>query len=127
MYSQGANIAQRFLTPCLLKFLIAIYNLQKKQSPINWNIHEKMPSQSCFSLSDVLLITESCKATFFASVGEIYLPIAWKNCNEFDEESMFIRSRLYTRGDIDIAEDFICNGCQHCGVPLNSELGYEEA
>lgn len=29
-------------------------------------------------------------------------------------------------GDKYLAEDLICSGCQLCGSPLNSELGYGE-
>lgn len=103
---------------------VGVQSYKKKQPSINWKVHEETPSQYFFSLSDVLLITDSCKATFFASVGEIFLPITWKNFNESEDERMFSRRRLYTIGDIYLADDLICSGCQYCGVPLNSELGF---
>ncbi|KAK2999236.1 hypothetical protein RJ639_024256 [Escallonia herrerae] len=97
---------------------------QKKKLSINWKVHEATQSQDCFSLSEVLLIHYSCKATFFASVGEIFLPITWKALHESEEERMFIRRRLGIKGDNDLAEDIICTGCQLCGAPLNSGLRF---
>ncbi|KAL8110216.1 uncharacterized protein LOC141670915 [Apium graveolens] len=100
---------------------------KKKLTTINWAVNEDTQSQYCFSLSDVLNMTSSCKANFSASVGEIFLPVTWKSLNENEQERRFIKQRLCTMGDSYLADDLICSGCQHCGAPLSSELGFNIA
>ncbi|KAK1371057.1 Nucleic acid-binding [Heracleum sosnowskyi] len=100
---------------------------KKNLTSINWAVNEDTQSQHCFSLSDVLYMTSSCKAKFSASVGEIFLPVTWKSLNEIEVERRFIKQRLCTMGDNYLADDLICSGCQHCGAPLSSELGFNIA
>ncbi|KAK1405017.1 Nucleic acid-binding [Heracleum sosnowskyi] len=100
---------------------------KKKLASINWAVKEDTQSQQCFSLSDVLYMTSSWKAKFSASVGEIFLPVTWKSLNENEVERRFIKQRLCTMGDSCLADDLICSGCQHCGDPLSSELGFDVA
>ncbi|XP_063941749.1 uncharacterized protein LOC108203509 isoform X1 [Daucus carota subsp. sativus] len=100
---------------------------KRKLASINWAVNEDTQSQHCFSLSDVLYITSSCRAKFSASVGEIFLPVKWKSLNETEVERRFIKQRLCTMGDRCLADDLICSGCQHCGAPLSSELGFNIA
>ncbi|XP_028099760.1 uncharacterized protein LOC114299258 isoform X1 [Camellia sinensis] len=90
-----------------------------RQQSINWKVHEERGSQDFFSLLEVSHLTDSCKATFYASIGEIFL----KHLHESEEERMFISRRLWTTGENNLTEDLICSGCQLCGSPLNSELG----
>lgn len=99
---------------------------KKKLTSINWAVNEDTQSQHCFSLSDVLYMSRSCKAKFSASVGEIFLPVTWKSLNENEVERRFIKQRLCTMGDSYLTDDLICSGCQHCGAPLSSEIGYEK-
>ncbi|GMP46964.1 hypothetical protein CsSME_00014923 [Camellia sinensis var. sinensis] len=93
-----------------------------RQQSINWKVHEERGSQDFFSLLEVSHLTDSCKATFYASIGEIFL----KHLHESEEERMFISRRLWTTGENNLTEDLICSGCQLCGSPLNSELGHGE-
>ncbi|KAI8531297.1 hypothetical protein RHMOL_Rhmol11G0125400 [Rhododendron molle] len=95
----------------------------KGQQSINWKVQEERCSQDCCSLLEVLHLTDSSKATFCASVGEIFLPLTWKHLPESEEERMFLSRRICAMGDKYLTEDLICSGCQLCGTPLNSELG----
>ena len=95
-----------------------------RQHSINWIVHEERGSQNCLSLLEVSRLIDSSKATFYASIGEIFLPLTWKHLYESEEERMFISRRLCTMGDNNLVEDLICNGCQLCGSPLNNESGY---
>uniref|UniRef100_A0A5B6YH09 Uncharacterized protein n=1 Tax=Davidia involucrata TaxID=16924 RepID=A0A5B6YH09_DAVIN len=96
---------------------------QKRQLSINWIVYEEGKPQDCSSLLEVMRLTDSCKATFYASVGEIFLLLTWKHLHEFEEERMFISRRLSIMGDNNLVEDLICTGCQLCGSPLDSEFG----
>lgn len=98
----------------------------KGQQSINWKVQEERCSQDCCSLLEVLHLTDSSKATFCASIGEIFLPLTWKHLPESEEERMFLSRRICAMGDKYLTEDLICSGCQLCGSPLNSELGYGE-
>ncbi|XP_059631855.1 uncharacterized protein LOC132274560 [Cornus florida] len=91
----------------------------KRQVSINWKVHEEGDSKDCFSLLEVSLLNDSCKATFYASVGEIFLPFTGKNLSESEDERMFVSTRLSIMGNNDLAEDLICTGCKICGSPLN--------
>lgn len=70
-------------------------------------------------------LKNSCKVTFHASVGEIFLPFMWRTMGESEKERMFISQRLSKSGDSNLTADLICNGCQLCGSPLDTETGYE--
>ncbi|XP_027093073.1 uncharacterized protein [Coffea arabica] len=94
-----------------------------KQMFINWKMHEEVQHKDCFSLMQLEHLPDASKATFHASVGEIFLPITWRHIPESEVEKMFISRRMYMLGDRDFIEDLICNGCQLCGTPLSSEFG----
>ncbi|XP_057486690.1 uncharacterized protein LOC130772819 [Actinidia eriantha] len=98
-------------------------NQHNRPHSINWKVHEERGSQNCSSLLEVSRLTDSSKATFYASIGEIFLPLTWKHLYESEEERMFISRRLCMMGDNNLVEDLICNGCQLCGSPLNNESG----
>ncbi|KAM7507707.1 hypothetical protein LguiA_018160 [Lonicera macranthoides] len=125
----GKALCNKSETPCcgrrggLRRRLERMLEVLNRRPSINWKVHEETQSQDCFSLSDLLHLTVSCKATFCASVAEIFLPITWKTLHESEEEHMFIRRRLCIVGDNNLANDLICTGCQLCGATLNSELG----
>lgn len=87
----------------------------------NWKLPEERKSKDCFLLSEVLRLTDVCKAVFYASVGEIFLPLIATTLGEPEKEKMFISRRLYKTGDSSLATDLICTGCQLCGSPLNVE------
>ncbi|EXB44352.1 hypothetical protein L484_020164 [Morus notabilis] len=89
----------------------------------NWKLPEERKSKDCFLLSEVLRLTDVCKAVFYASVGEIFLPLIATTLGEPEKEKMFISRRLYKTGDSSLATDLICTGCQLCGSPLNVEQG----
>ncbi|GAV84104.1 hypothetical protein CFOL_v3_27548 [Cephalotus follicularis] len=94
---------------------------QKGQFSRNWKILEEGKALNCFSLSEVSRSTNSCKVNFYASIGEIFLPITWRELNESEKEKMFISRRVLDTVDDRLAEDLICTGCQLCGSPLNME------
>ncbi|CAI9266599.1 unnamed protein product [Lactuca saligna] len=96
-----------------------LHNYKRNQNLKNWKLHEETQHKDCLSLSDVSRLNDSCNASFFASIGEIFLPIM----GEFEEERMFIRSRIFSSAYKNLTEDLICTGCQLCGAPLNSEFG----
>ncbi|XP_057973662.1 uncharacterized protein LOC131161719 [Malania oleifera] len=102
---------------------VELDSYQKRQWKRNWKDHEERKSQDCFSLSGLSNLTNSCKATFYGSIGEIFLPITWRILAEYEEEKMFISRRLYEIGDDSLAEDIICTGCQLCGSPLDLDSG----
>lgn len=79
--------------------------------------------KDCTSISEVLNLTCSCKAIFLASVGEIFLPIAWRAICEIEKEKVFISWRINNKDGDGLAKDFICTGCQLCGSPLELEHG----
>ncbi|KAK9270936.1 hypothetical protein L1049_026524 [Liquidambar formosana] len=97
---------------------IELHTCQKRQLSRNWKVQEERKSRDCLSLVEVSHLTNSCKATFYASVGEIFLPFTWRTLGESEKERMFISRRLE---DNNVAEDLICTGCQICGSPLNLE------
>lgn len=92
------------------------------QHIINWKVHKERVSQDFVSLSQVLHLAHSCKATFLASVGELFLPLN-SGLIKKSEERMFVSRRLCLTGDEKLADDLICNGCQLCGSPLHSQSG----
>ncbi|KAL2520038.1 uncharacterized protein Fot_23961 [Forsythia ovata] len=96
------------------------YYHNRGHQKINWKVHEETYSQDCISLLDIRQ-SNSCKATFLASVGEIFLPITWRSLHESETERMFISRRLYMLGENGLVDDLISTGCQLCGTPLNSE------
>ncbi|CAA0827889.1 Unknown protein [Striga hermonthica] len=93
------------------------------QLKINWKVHEDTNSQDCTSLSELCECSENCKATFHASVGEIFLPISWVELGENEAERMFISRRLYNGHDQSFVDDLITTGCQLCGTPVNARPG----
>ncbi|KAK9110057.1 hypothetical protein Sjap_018117 [Stephania japonica] len=93
--------------------------LQKRQLVKNWKVNKEMKYQECISVSLVSSLTISCKATFSASVGEIFLPLTSESDGEKDQR--FIRRRLYMMEYDKIMEDLICTGCKLCGFPMNME------
>lgn len=94
-----------------------------RNQEVNWKVHEETRSQDCISLLDLCELSNSCKATFHASVGEIFLPITWRSLHEFEAERMFISRRLNMLGEKYLVDDLISTGCQLCGTPLNTEHG----
>ncbi|GLT73503.1 hypothetical protein SLA2020_453570 [Shorea laevis] len=101
---------------------IDLHSYQKKRHfSRNWKVVEERKSRECVSLSEVSCLTNSCKAVFHASVGEIFLPFIQIALGDSEKEKMFLSRRLYRTGDDSLAEDLICTGCQLCGSPLNLE------
>ncbi|KAI6690889.1 hypothetical protein NL676_027717 [Syzygium grande] len=94
-----------------------------KQLSRNWKVVEVGEHKDCTSISEVLNLTCSCKAIFLASVGEIFLPIAWRAICEIEKEKMFVSWRINNKDGDGLAKDFICTGCQLCGSPLELEHG----
>ncbi|WCJ44610.1 hypothetical protein M5689_025268 [Euphorbia peplus] len=94
-----------------------------KQLPRNWKVREQSEPQHVFLLSEVLLLRKSCKATFSASAGEIFLPITWRALGDSEKENMFVSRRIMTLKGSNVLEDFTCIGCQWCGSPLDSDNG----
>ncbi|CAN4085301.1 unnamed protein product [Withania somnifera] len=99
----------------------AAVGLKNHQASINWKALEETKSHGCISLKDLSHLPDSCKATLYASVGEIFLPITWRHLPESDVESMFISKRLYVHSDCNMADDLITVGCHLCGSPLSGE------
>ncbi|KAM3320189.1 hypothetical protein P3S67_007389 [Capsicum chacoense] len=97
----------------------AAVDLKNHQASINWKVHEETKSQNCISLQDLSDLPDSCKATLYASIGEIFLPVTWRHLPESDVESMFISKRLYVHSDCNVADDLITAGCHLCGTPLS--------
>ncbi|KAG7024779.1 hypothetical protein SDJN02_13597 [Cucurbita argyrosperma subsp. argyrosperma] len=102
-----------------------VFNLFYDQNHFfrNWKLPEKRMSRDCFSLSEVLCLTESCKVIFDASVGEMFSLPPLIELDEPRKEKLFVSRRLYDEEDFDLAEDLICTGCQLCGTPLGLESG----
>ncbi|KAF5809488.1 putative nucleic acid-binding protein [Helianthus annuus] len=96
------------------------HNFKRNQNSANWKFPEEMQHKDCLSLVEVSNLNDSCNASFFASVGEMFLPM---HLPDIDEERMFIRSRICSSAYGNLAEDLVCTGCQLCGAPLNSEFG----
>ncbi|KAM1225083.1 hypothetical protein ACFX2G_044841 [Malus domestica] len=96
--------------------------LQEGKLLRNWKPpEERKQPEDCFSLLQLSSLTTSCKALFYASVAEIFLPFnstSHVQCESFDKEDMFVSRRLYKAGDGGLARDLICTGCQLCGSPL---------
>lgn len=89
----------------------------------NWKLAEKRKSRDFFSLSEVSSLTDSCKAVFYASVGEIFLPfIGGAVGDESDKEKMFVSRRVYKTEDSTLVTDLICTGCKLCGSPLDTDV-----
>ena len=105
------------------KLLITLAQ-QKGHFLRNWKVLEEKKSRDCFSLSEVSSLSNSCKAVFHASVGEIFLPFTQHPLDDSEKEKMFISRRLYKTEDNSLVEDLICTGCQLCGSPLDLEYGY---
>ncbi|KAL8485562.1 hypothetical protein ACS0TY_027742 [Phlomoides rotata] len=99
------------------------YYEHRGQLKVNWKVHEEMHSQNCPSLSELCRCENSSKATFHASVGEIFLPITWVNVQETEAERMFVSRRLHTSSQNSLVDDLITTGCQLCGTPVNGTLG----
>ena len=89
----------------------------------NWKLTKERKSKDCCLLSEVIRLIDSCKAVFYASVGEIFLPFTGTTLDEAEKEKMFISRRLYRTEDTSLATDLICIGCQLCGSPLSVEQG----
>ncbi|KAK4363459.1 hypothetical protein RND71_018700 [Anisodus tanguticus] len=94
----------------------AAVELKNHQASINWKAHEETKSQDCISLKDLSDLPDSCKATLYASVSEVFLPITWRHLPESDVESMFISKRLYVHSDCNVADDLITAGCHLCAA-----------
>ncbi|KAL5558372.1 hypothetical protein UlMin_034583 [Ulmus minor] len=97
--------------------------LPKTHLSRNWRLPEEEKSRDCFSLSEAACLTKSCKAVFYASVGEIFIPFNRTTVSEPEKEKMFISRRLCKTGDSSLATDLICIGCLICGSPLDLENG----
>ncbi|KAI3464488.1 hypothetical protein Pfo_021151 [Paulownia fortunei] len=99
------------------------YYEHRRQLKVNWKVHEQIHSQDCSSLSELWQCENSCKVTFHASVGEIFLPITWVNLQETEAERMFISRRLHMLGENSLVDDLLTTGCQLCGTPVNARPG----
>uniref|UniRef100_A0A7N0TSE1 Uncharacterized protein n=1 Tax=Kalanchoe fedtschenkoi TaxID=63787 RepID=A0A7N0TSE1_KALFE len=100
-----------------------IHNHKDGLNAVNWKKHEGTKKfQHCSSLFEVKNLDISCKATFFASVGEIFLPSTTK-VDALDKQSMFLSRKICTHN---LVEDVICTGCQLCGSPLGFDQGSEQ-
>ncbi|KAJ8762778.1 hypothetical protein K2173_022907 [Erythroxylum novogranatense] len=95
-----------------------------KKLPRNWKLPEQTEALNFLSLSEVSHLNNSSGAIFNASIGEIFLPITWRKLDDFQKDWMFISRRIINAEDNTIVEDFICLGCQLCGIPLDSEGRY---
>ncbi|KAK9061703.1 hypothetical protein SSX86_018886 [Deinandra increscens subsp. villosa] len=100
-----------------------LHSFKRNKKTANWKFPEEMQIKDCISLEEVSNLNDSCDAYVYASVGEMFLPINSLHLPEFDEERMFIRSRIFSSAYGNLAEDLICTGCQLCGAPLSSEFG----
>ncbi|XP_076899239.1 uncharacterized protein LOC143553052 isoform X2 [Bidens hawaiensis] len=96
------------------------HGFKRNQISANWKFPEETQHKESLSLAKVSNLTDSCNASFFASVSEMFLPMTLP---ESEEERMFIRSRICSSAYRNLTEDLICTGCQLCGAPLNSEFG----
>ncbi|XP_056693922.1 uncharacterized protein [Spinacia oleracea] len=92
-------------------------NSKQVPAPRNWKEHQEQKPRECFSLSEVLHLSNSCKVNFHASIGELFLQSLWPDA---EKDRLFISRRLNIKTDI-IVEDMICTGCQLCGLPLCSD------
>ncbi|KAL3839992.1 hypothetical protein ACJIZ3_024583 [Penstemon smallii] len=99
------------------------YYEHRRQLKVNWKVHEEISTQDCLSLSEVSQCKNSCKASFHASVGEIFIPITWMNLDETEAERMFVSRRLHKLGENSLVDDLITTGCKLCGIPVNASLG----
>ncbi|KAL8252746.1 hypothetical protein R6Q59_036439 [Mikania micrantha] len=99
------------------------HNFKRNQKSANWKFPVEMQIKDCKSLEEVSNLKDSCDASVYASVGEMFLPMNVIHLPEFEEERMFIRSRIFSSTSGLLAEDLICTGCQLCGAPLSSEFG----
>ncbi|KAK6938441.1 hypothetical protein RJ641_031949 [Dillenia turbinata] len=99
-----------------------VKNALKGLQSRNWK-QKETKSQDCSSVSQVLRLTNSCKATFCASLGEIILPLTWASYGEYSKERMFVSHRMSRNGDNYLVQDFICIGCRFCFIPLDEEHG----
>ncbi|KAJ9560433.1 hypothetical protein OSB04_005593 [Centaurea solstitialis] len=107
-------------------------HVQKNQKSANWKLPEEIQTKDCLSLLEVSNLNDSCNVSVFASIAEMFLPMTTTTSEhlcEFEEERMFIRSRLSSSSSCykNLAEDLLCTGCELCGAPLNSEIGYNNA
>ncbi|KAI4320521.1 hypothetical protein MLD38_033992 [Melastoma candidum] len=91
-------------------------HLKRQQLSRNWKPEEEC--RDCNSLAELLHQSNLYKATFHASIGEIFLPLHSTTAHEVEKEMMFISCRLDSIHGTSLAEDFICTGCQLCGSPL---------
>ncbi|XP_010272827.1 PREDICTED: uncharacterized protein LOC104608507 isoform X1 [Nelumbo nucifera] len=100
---------------------VQLHNYEKRQLLKNWKVNEERKSIDCISISEVSCLGNSCKATFYAHIGELFLPFTCATDGE--KERVFISKRLFMSGYNKIAEDFICTGCKLCGSPLGLAYG----
>ncbi|KAL5715281.1 hypothetical protein ACHQM5_017119 [Ranunculus cassubicifolius] len=97
---------------------------QRKQLTTNWKVHEERVVHDCNSISELLCRNQCCKETFSAFVGEIFLPFTSGGPEkEIEEGMMFIRRRLFIKGNEKLVEDLICLGCKLCSYPMASDDG----
>ncbi|XP_031275344.1 uncharacterized protein LOC116133802 [Pistacia vera] len=102
-------------------FHIELRSSQNRPLLRNWKVPEEKKSLNCLLLSEESRLTDTCKAIFNASVGEMFLPITWKAPGDIEYEKLFISRRLSKIENNDLAEDLICTGCHLCGLPLDSK------
>ncbi|XP_019182389.1 PREDICTED: uncharacterized protein LOC109177450 isoform X2 [Ipomoea nil] len=96
---------------------------QSKQLKLNWKVHKEPKCHDCFSLNELCLLFDSCEASFYASIGEIFLPITCRNLHESETETLFISRRLFMLEDNNLIDDLVGIGCHLCGTPLNQDHG----
>ncbi|KAG9132715.1 hypothetical protein Leryth_024906 [Lithospermum erythrorhizon] len=98
-------------------------NPERRLLLINWKQQAEAQVKDYSSLIELCHLPDSCETIFYASVGEIFLPITWRCVKDSEVEEMFISRRLDMYQDDHLVDDFISPGCQQCDIPLNSDYG----
>ncbi|KAJ7965600.1 DIS3-like exonuclease 2 [Quillaja saponaria] len=86
----------------------------------NWKLPEERTSRDCFLLSEVSCLTNTFKAKFCASVGEIFLGFTTRTLENSEKEKLLLSRRFDKMRDDSLVEDLICTGCQLCGSTMDS-------
>lgn len=86
----------------------------------NWKANDEM-KLNCLSVSEILCLTGSCSAKFYAYIGEIIFPFTLTT-DEVENEDLFVSKRSFRMVDDKIAEDLISTGCNLCGSSFSRHL-----
>ncbi|XP_074587819.1 uncharacterized protein LOC141843662 isoform X1 [Curcuma longa] len=89
-----------------------------KREAINWKVHEENVTQSCSSISEVSIISNSCNVIFHALAQEILLPATWISTGV--EDIILSYKSLIKTVDSKTLEFLIGTGCRLCGIPIAS-------